>query len=214
MRRQSALDSKSEEVVQAALDQMIEENASGCTIMIAHRRRRRARRRARPHPPSPPSPCPHPSAAASGAFARRLSTVKNCNQILCMDKGHIVESGSHEELLEKTVVKDAEGKTTQGLYRDLWETQMGTKDKESDKKKIESLMIQVEDLKWQLSAARGEKRRPSLKGAIQAVKLATPRRIPSSDKENSEGDDEPVMLAPSRGPSSEAPISREASQKW
>ena len=212
MRRQSALDSKSEEVVQAALDQMIEENASGCTIMIAHRRRRRARRRARPHPPSPPSPCPHPSAAASGAFARRLSTVKNCNQILCMDKGHIVESGSHEELLEKTVVKDAEGKTTQGLYRDLWETQMGTKDKESDKKKIESLMIKVEELKWQLSAARGEKRRASLKGAIQAVKLATPRRIPSSDKENSEGDDEPVMLAPSRGPSTEAPISREASQ--
>ena len=91
-----------------------------------------------------------------------------------MDKGHIVESGSHEELLEKTVVKDAEGKTTQGLYRDLWETQMGTKDKESDKKKIESLMIQEEDLKWQLSAARGEKRRASLKGAIQAVKLATP----------------------------------------
>ena len=212
MRRQSALDSKSEEVVQAALDQMIEENASGCTIMIAHRRRRRARRRARPHPPSPPSPCPHPSAAASGAFARRLSTVKNCNQILCMDKGHIVESGSHEELLEKTVVKDAEGKTTQGLYRDLWETQMGTKDKESDKKRIESLMIQVEELKWQLSAARGEKRRASLKGAIQAVKLATPRRIPSSDKENSEGDDEPVMLAPSRGPSTKAPISREASQ--
>ena len=146
-------------------------------------------------------------------MARRLSTVKNCDPILCMDKGHIVESGSHEELLEKTVVKDAEGKTTQGLYRDLWETQMGTKDKESDKKKIESLMIQVEDLKWQLSAARGEKRRASLKGAIQAVKLATPRRIPSSDKENSEGDDEPVMLAPSRGPSTEAPISREASQQ-
>ena len=213
MRRQSALDSKSEEVVQAALDQMIEENASGCTIMIAHRRRRRARRRARPQPPSPPSPCPHPSAAASGACARRLSTVKNCDPILCMDKGHIVESGSHEELLEKTVVKDAEGKTTQGLYRDLWETQMGTKDKGSDKKRIESLMIQVEELKWQLSAARGEKRRASLKGAIQAVKLATPRRIPSSDKENSEGDDEPVMLAPSRGPSTEAPISREASQQ-
>merc|ERR1712039_1127487 len=33
----SALDSKSEGVVQAALDQMIEENKSGCTIMIAHR---------------------------------------------------------------------------------------------------------------------------------------------------------------------------------
>merc|ERR1719343_1488391 len=33
----SALDSKSEGVVQAALDAMIDENKSGCTIMIAHR---------------------------------------------------------------------------------------------------------------------------------------------------------------------------------
>mmetsp|Transcript_114529 Transcript_114529/g.318906 ORF Transcript_114529/g.318906 Transcript_114529/m.318906 type:complete len:899 (-) Transcript_114529:183-2879(-) len=33
----SALDAKAEGVVQAALDQMIEENKSGCTIMIAHR---------------------------------------------------------------------------------------------------------------------------------------------------------------------------------
>ena len=53
----------------------------------------------------------------------------------------------------------------------------------------------------------------ALNAAEKAVKLAPPRRIPSSDKENSECDDEPAMLAPSRGPSSEAPISREASQK-
>merc|ERR1712039_546986 len=33
----SALDSKAEGVVQAALDKMIDENKSGCTIMIAHR---------------------------------------------------------------------------------------------------------------------------------------------------------------------------------
>merc|ERR1711988_780403 len=33
----SALDSRSEAVVQKALDQMIEDNASGCTVMIAHR---------------------------------------------------------------------------------------------------------------------------------------------------------------------------------
>merc|ERR1712187_314859 len=33
----SALDSKSEGVVQAALDSMIDENKTGCTIMIAHR---------------------------------------------------------------------------------------------------------------------------------------------------------------------------------
>lgn len=33
----SALDSKAEVVVQAALDKMVDENASGCTLIIAHR---------------------------------------------------------------------------------------------------------------------------------------------------------------------------------
>merc|ERR1711937_208170 len=33
----SALDAKAEGVVQQALDKMIEDNKSGCTIMIAHR---------------------------------------------------------------------------------------------------------------------------------------------------------------------------------
>merc|ERR1712023_426938 len=67
----SALDSKAESVVQAALDQMIGQNAAGCTIMIAH----------------------------------RLSTVKNCDTILALDKGHVVEKGTHSELLEIEIEK-------------------------------------------------------------------------------------------------------------
>ena len=87
----SALDSKAESVVQAALDQMIGQNAAGCTIMIAH----------------------------------RLSTVKNCDTILALDKGHVVEKGTHSELLEIEIEKDGNGKTIRGLYRELWETQHG-----------------------------------------------------------------------------------------
>ena len=82
--------------MQRALDQMIEEHASGATLMIAH----------------------------------RLSTVKNCDTILVMDKGTIVEQGTHTELLELPIVKAADGgadggRTTGGIYRELWMTQMG-----------------------------------------------------------------------------------------
>ncbi|MDR3335514.1 MAG: peptidase domain-containing ABC transporter [Treponema sp.] len=43
-------------------------------------------------------------------IAHRLTTVRNCDTIFVMDKGDIVESGSHEELLAKN-----------GLYKTLWE---------------------------------------------------------------------------------------------
>lgn len=47
-------------------------------------------------------------------IAHRLATVKNCDQIIVLDDGEIVEQGSHEELLEK-----------QGRYYQLWELQQG-----------------------------------------------------------------------------------------
>jgi ATP-binding cassette subfamily B protein len=42
-------------------------------------------------------------------IAHRLTTIRNCDIIFVMDKGEIVESGSHEGLLTK-----------QGLYKTLW----------------------------------------------------------------------------------------------
>jgi ATP-binding cassette subfamily B protein len=47
-------------------------------------------------------------------IAHRLATVKNCDEILVIDKGEVVEQGTHEELLEK-----------QGQYYKLWEMQQG-----------------------------------------------------------------------------------------
>ena len=47
-------------------------------------------------------------------IAHRLATVKNCDVIIVLDKGKIVEQGTHEELLEK-----------QGEYYRLWEMQQG-----------------------------------------------------------------------------------------
>ncbi|WP_243002634.1 peptidase domain-containing ABC transporter [Lachnotalea glycerini] len=47
-------------------------------------------------------------------IAHRLATVKNCDEILVIDKGEVVEQGTHEELLQR-----------QGQYYKLWEMQQG-----------------------------------------------------------------------------------------
>lgn len=45
-------------------------------------------------------------------IAHRLSTVRDCNKIIVIDHGRIVEEGTHAELLEKG-----------GLYAHLYEVQ-------------------------------------------------------------------------------------------
>lgn len=47
-------------------------------------------------------------------IAHRLATIKNCDVIIVMDKGEIIEQGSHNELLDKN-----------GQYYRLWEMQQG-----------------------------------------------------------------------------------------
>lgn len=47
-------------------------------------------------------------------IAHRLSTVKKMDRIFVLDKGQLVESGSHPELLQK-----------KGVYADLWSHQHG-----------------------------------------------------------------------------------------
>ncbi|MCU6736811.1 peptidase domain-containing ABC transporter [Diplocloster agilis] len=47
-------------------------------------------------------------------IAHRLATIKDCDQILVMDEGSIIEQGTHGELLEK-----------RGRYYELWNMQQG-----------------------------------------------------------------------------------------
>merc|ERR1711959_268432 len=148
----SALDSKAELVVKDALEDMIAQNSSGCTIIIAH----------------------------------RLTTVKTCDRIIVMDKGHIKEQGSHEELMKIPIEKDKDGEMLRGWYHDLWQTQHGKEDnseslkaleKENEKLKETALALQADAVKQkqaevkEISCLQEEIARLKL----QSIKLASPQ---------------------------------------
>ena len=50
-------------------------------------------------------------------IAHRLSTIVDAQQILVMDKGRIIERGTHRELLAR-----------QGVYAQMWELQQQKED--------------------------------------------------------------------------------------
>jgi len=58
-------------------------------------------------------------------IAHRLSTVVEANKILVLDKGKIIEQGTHKQLLRK-----------KGLYADMWSTQQTIKKAEATLKNI------------------------------------------------------------------------------
>ena len=47
-------------------------------------------------------------------IAHRLATIKNCDYIIVMDEGKIVQEGTHESLV-----------STEGIYQDMWNLQQG-----------------------------------------------------------------------------------------
>jgi len=70
-------------------------------------------------------------------IAHRLTTIKNCDNIVVIDKGKKVEEGTHGELLQQTVEHEppepgseaalagSKGTVVAGFFHNLWDTQMG-----------------------------------------------------------------------------------------
>ena len=48
------------------------------------------------------------------AIAHRLSTIAQMDRLIVLDQGHIVEQGTHDELVAKN-----------GIYAQLWQRQTG-----------------------------------------------------------------------------------------
>ena len=55
-------------------------------------------------------------------IAHRLSTIMHANKIIVLEKGHVVEEGKHEELLEE-----------KGLYYAMWRQQIGERSRSKEK---------------------------------------------------------------------------------
>jgi len=68
-------------------------------------------------------------------IAHRLATIKNCDEIIVIDKGEIIEKGTHEELI-----------ALKGKYYELWEMQQGNFVTKND----------VEELKEEIAIAGEE----------------------------------------------------------
>jgi len=95
-------------------------------------------------------------------IAHRLTTVKDCDNILVFDEGRMVESGTHEELLKIPVERHAprgkqeKGAIKTGFFHSQWDHMIGEKSAQDDKithdaeQQLASLRAQVQELEQQV----------------------------------------------------------------
>merc|ERR1712136_736875 len=74
--------------------------------------------------------------ASALTIAHRLTTVKDCDKILVVAEGRLVEQGTHRELLQLKVqraprTKGVKGHVVSGYYREQWESMVGVTERET-----------------------------------------------------------------------------------
>merc|ERR1712187_227333 len=93
-------------------------------------------------------------------IAHRLSTLRTCDRIIVMDKGSIKEQGSPNELMKIEIKKYVGGNMIQGWYRDLYETQHGKSNENSDGQmltaELANMRQELEKLKEENAQLRGD----------------------------------------------------------
>ena len=80
---------------------------------------------------------------SSITIAHRLTTIRRCDMIFVMDKGRIVESGTHDELMKMIVKKNKSGAVIAGFYHNLWKTQQGD-DEEQVQERVHAIEASID----------------------------------------------------------------------
>jgi len=77
-------------------------------------------------------------------IAHRLTTIRNCDNIIVFDHGEVKEQGTHDELMSIAVTKE-DNKIVTGWYHNLWDTQMGMGDNVLSIQQLEKKIAALED---------------------------------------------------------------------
>jgi hypothetical protein len=121
-------------------------------------------------------------------IAHRLTTIKNCDVIVVIDKGLKVEQGTHPELMQLPVrwaepapaksgeEQEEKGPVSGGFYHNMWDTQMGedTKNLELGSASTAEVVDRVEVLSRELrqlqhELGRWEQRKADMMGESQGA---------------------------------------------
>ena len=73
-------------------------------------------------------------------IAHRLSTIKRCDKIFVMDKGEIIEQGSHQELMAQ-----------KGRYHKLWQEQLPEVSQQIETDSVEEIAATKEEVSYDTS---------------------------------------------------------------